>query len=166
MTLTAKIAPYAGRGAKSGKPQRGVTIIEVVVAIVIVAMAATAVLGAMGAITQRGAETMVRQQAVAVAEAYLEEILLQPITEPAGGGTPTTRATFNDEDQYNNLNDSPPQDQFGTPITSLAGYSVSVVVAQTTALTGITAANAREIDVTVKDPNGATVLLTGYRTNY
>jgi hypothetical protein len=36
----------------------------------------------------------------------------------------------------------------------------------TTALTGITAANARQITVTVADPNGATVVLTGYRANY
>jgi MSHA pilin protein MshD len=166
MIMNAKIGPPAGTGQTSGARQRGVTIIEVVVAIVIVAMAATAVLGAMSAITQRGAETMVRQQAVAVAEAYLEEILLQPITQPTGGGTPSGRATYNDEDQYNNLNDSPPQDQYGTVMNSLTGYSVNVVVAPTTALTGITAANAREIDVTVKDPNGATVLLTGYRSNY
>jgi MSHA pilin protein MshD len=149
----------------SAARQSGVTLIEVVVAIVIVAMAATAILGAMASITMRGAETMVRQQAVAVAEAYLEEILLQPVAFP-GGVVPTTRATFNDEDQYNGLSDVGAHDQFGNAIAFLSGYNVSVAVTQTTALTGIAAAQARQINVTVTDPNGVTVRVTGYRANY
>ena len=150
---------------QSAARQSGVTLIELVVAIVIVAMAATAILGAMASITMRGAETMVRQQAVAVAEAYLEEILLQPVAFP-GGVLPTTRATFNDEDQYNGLSDVGAHDQFGNAIAFLAGYNVSVAVTQTTALTGIAAAQARQINVTVTDPNGVTVRLTGYRANF
>jgi MSHA pilin protein MshD len=153
------------RPERGGHVQAGVTLIEVVVAIVIVAMAATAILGAMSSITMRGAETMVRQQAVAVAEAYLEEILLQPVAFP-GGVVPTTRATFNDEDQYNGLSDVGAHDQFGNAITFLSGYNVSVAVTQTTALTGIAAAQARQINVTVTDPNGVTVRLTGYRANF
>lgn len=149
----------------SAARQSGVTLIEVVVAIVIVAMAATAILGAMASITMRGAETMVRQQAVAVAEAYLEEILLQPVAFP-GGVVPTTRATFNDEDQYNGLSDVGAHDQFGNAIAFLSGYNVSVAVTQTTALTGIAAAQARQINVTVTDPNGVAVRVTGYRANY
>ena len=73
---------------------------------------------------------------------------------------------FNDEDLYNNLSDIGAQDQYGNAITSLSSYNVSVSVAQTTALTGISAADARQITVTVTDPNGATVMLTGYRANY
>jgi MSHA pilin protein MshD len=149
----------------SAARQSGVTLIELVVAIVIVAMAATAILGAMASITMRGAETMVRQQAVAVAESYLEEILLQPVAFP-GGVAPTTRATFNDEDQYNGLSDVGAHDQFGNAIAFLSGYNVSVAVTQTTVLTGIAAAQARQINVTVTDPTGATVRLTGYRANF
>ena len=59
--------------------ERGVTLIELVAAITIVAIAATAVLGAISMIMTRGADAMARQQAVAVAEAYLEEIMLQPV---------------------------------------------------------------------------------------
>jgi MSHA pilin protein MshD len=149
--------------------QRGMTLIELVVAIVIVSIAAIAILGAISWTMQRGAEATVRQQAVAVAEAYLEEILLQPVaapTLPAGATAPTTRALFNDEDEYNNLSDTGAQDQYGNPITSLSAYNISVSVAQTTALTGVPAANARQITVSVTDPNGVTVVLTGYRANY
>jgi MSHA pilin protein MshD len=150
----------------SRQRQRGVTLIEVVVAIVIVSIAAVAVMGAISATLQRGAESMVRQQAVAVAEAYLEEILLQPVVAPSGAPTPTGRGSYNDVDWYNGLNDQGAYDQYGASIASLSGYNVSVSVTQTTALTGIPAANARQITVTVTDPNGATVVLTGFRANY
>jgi MSHA pilin protein MshD len=147
--------------------QRGVTLVEVVVAIVIVAIAAVAIMGAISWTLQRGAESMVRQQAVAVAEAYLEEILLQPVAAPAGAATTgLSRGSFNDEDEYNGLSNTGAYDQYGNSIPSLTGYNVSVSVVQTTALTGITAANARQITVTVADPNGATVVLTGFRANY
>ena len=149
-----------------GSRQRGVTLVELVATITIVAIAATAVLGAISLILTRGADAMARQQAVAVAEAYLEEILLQPVAQPTGGGTPTTRATYNDIDQYNGIVDVGALDQFGNPITNLSGYTVRVAVAQTSALSGVPAASARRIDVTVTAPTGISVMLTGYRTNY
>ncbi len=145
---------------------RGLTLIELVVAITIVAVAATALLGALSTITARGADTMVRQQAVALAEAYLEEILLQPVAAPPGVATPTVRADFNDVDEYNGLLDVGARDQFGNPLPGLAGYTVSVAVVQTTALTGIGAGNARRIDISVTDPTGVLVSLSGYRTNF
>ena len=148
------------------RAQRGVTLIELVVAITIVAVAAVAILGALSFITSRGADTMIRQQAVAIADAYLEEILLQPVAAPSGAATPTSRASFNDVDEYNGLVDVGAYDQFGNALPSLAAYTVSVAVVQTSALPGISAANARRIDVTVTGPAGISVLLSGYRTNY
>jgi MSHA pilin protein MshD len=109
---------------------------------------------------------MVRQQAVAIADAYLEEILLQPVSPPSGAAAPTSRASFNDVDEYNGLLDVGARDQFGNALPNLSNYTVSVAVVQTTALPNITAANARRIDVSVTDPTGLTVVLSGYRTNY
>jgi MSHA pilin protein MshD len=148
------------------RAQRGVTLIELAVAITIVSIAAVAVLGALSFITSRGADTMVRQQAVAIADAYLEEILLQPVAAPSGAATPTTRANFNDVDEYNGLVDVGACDQFGNPLPNLSAYTVSVAVVQTSAFSGIVAADARRIDVTVTGPAGVSVLLSGYRTNY
>ncbi len=153
-----------GRGIEA-RSARGLTLIELVVAITIVAIAATAVLGALSTITARGANTMVRQQAVAIAEAYLEEILLQPVAAPSGP-TPSSRANFNDVDEYNGLLDVGACDQYGNPLPGLSAYTVSVAVVQTTALTGIAAANARRIDVSVTDPTGVLVTLSGYRANF
>jgi MSHA pilin protein MshD len=145
--------------------QRGVTLVELTVAITIVAIAGAAVLGALSFITSRGADTMVSQQAVAIADAYLEEILLQPVAAPSGVPTPTLRANFNDVDEYNFV-DYGAYDQTGTALAGLSAYTVRVAVVQTSALSGITAANARRIDVTVTGPGGVSVLLSGYRTNY
>jgi MSHA pilin protein MshD len=144
--------------------ERGVTLIELVMAITIVSIAATAVLAAMSAISGRSANVMVRQQAVAVAEAYLEEILLKPVANP--GGTVTTRSTFDKVDDYNGLSDVGAHDQFGNAIPYLTGYNVNVTVSQSSALGGITASATRRIDITVTTPTGLSVLLTGYRTNY
>jgi MSHA pilin protein MshD len=146
--------------------QRGLTLVELTVAITIVAIAAVGVTGALSFVTSRGADTMVRQQAVAIADAYLEEIMLQPVAAPSGVATPTQRQYFNDEDEYNGLLDNGAVDQFGTAVPNLSAYTVSVAVVQTSALPGISAANARRIDVTVTDPTGVSVTLSGYRTNY
>jgi MSHA pilin protein MshD len=146
--------------------QRGLTLVELTVAITIIAIAAMGVLGALSFVTSRGADTMVRQQAVAIADAYLEEIMLQPVAAPSGVATPTQRQYFNDEDEYNGLLDNGAYDQFGTAVPNLSAYTISVAVVQTSALPGITAANARRIDVTVTDPTGVKVVLSGYRTNY
>jgi MSHA pilin protein MshD len=148
------------------RAQRGVTLIELAVAITIVSIAAVAILGALSFITSRGADTMIRQQAVAIADAYLEEILLQPVAAPSGVPTPTSRANFNDVDEYNGLVDVGACDQFGNALPNLSAYTVSVAVVQTSALPGISAANARRIDVSVTGPAGVSVMLSGYRANY
>ena len=96
----------------------------------------------------------------------MEEILLQPVAAPVGVPTPTARANFNDVDEYNGLVDVGACDQFGNPLPGLSGYTVSVAVVQTSALSGIAAANARRIDVSVTDPTGVLVTLSGYRANF
>jgi MSHA pilin protein MshD len=146
--------------------QRGLTMIELVVAITIVSMAAVAVLGAMSAISTRSANVMVRHQAVAIAEAYLEEILAKPVANPNPALPATTRATWDYVDQYNGLVDVGAHDQYGNAIANLAGYTVTVAVVQSSGLTGIAASAARRIDITVTDPTGIQVALSGYRTNY
>jgi len=145
---------------------RGVTLIELVVAITIVAVAATTILGAMAAIASRSADAMMQQQAIAIAQAYLDEILQRWVVDPNGTPKNTGRSSWDLVDEYNGLVDVGAHDQFGNPIPSLSAYSVSVTTSQTAALTGVPAAAARRIDITVSyAPNGS-VTLSGYRTNY
>jgi MSHA pilin protein MshD len=143
---------------------RGATLIELVVAITIVAIAVTAILGAHAVAASRSADAMVRQQAVAVAESYLEEILLKSFADPDGVENETPRSGWDDVKDYDGLVDVGARDQTGSPITALSGYRVAVVVTASGALTGVSSAASYRVDVSVTGPGGTTVTLSGYRT--
>jgi MSHA pilin protein MshD len=145
---------------------RGVTLIELVVAITIVAIAVTTILGAFAAVATRSADAMMQQQAIAIAESYLSEILQRWVADPNGTPPNTGRASWDLVDQYNGLVDTGAHDQFGNAIASLNAYTVSVSTSQSSALAGVPAAAARRVDITVSYPPSASVTLSGYRTSY
>jgi MSHA pilin protein MshD len=145
---------------------RGVTLIELVVAITIVAVAATTILAAIGAVASRSADAMQQQQAVAIAQAYLDEILQRWVVDPNGTPPNSGRGSWDLVDEYNGLVDAGAHDQFGNAIASLSKYTVSVTVAQSSALPGIAAAAARRIDINVTYAPAGSVTLSGYRTSY
>jgi prepilin-type N-terminal cleavage/methylation domain-containing protein len=142
---------------------RGMTLIEVVIAITVIAMCVTAVVGLLSAIATRSASSMVASQSTAIASAYMEEILSKAFT---GGSNPPGRQNFDDVRDYNNLLDNGARDHTGAPIAGLAQYRVQVIV--TTVQLGTAPDNvpARRADVRVTGPNGSVVRLLGYRTNY
>jgi MSHA pilin protein MshD len=142
---------------------RGVTLVELVVAITIVAIAVTTILGAFAAVATRSADAMMQQQAIAIAESYLSEILQRWVVDPNGTPPNTGRASWDLVDQYNGLVEVP-HDQFGIAIASLNSYTVSVSTSQSSALNGVPAAAARRVDITVSYPPSASVILSGYRT--
>ena len=57
--------------------QHGMTLVELVITIVVLGIASAALFSAMAAISGRSADPMLRQQSLAIAEAYMEEITLQ-----------------------------------------------------------------------------------------
>jgi len=147
---------------------RGVTLVELVVAITIVAIAVTTILGAFAAVATRSADAMMQQQAIAIAESYLSEILQRWVVDPSdpSGTLPNTgRANWDLVGQYNGLVDVGAHDQFGSATPSLTNYTVSVSTSQS-ALAGVPAADARRIDITVSYPPSGSVILSGYRTSY
>jgi MSHA pilin protein MshD len=146
--------------------QGGVTLIELVVAITIVAIAVGGVLGAISAISSRSADAMVQQQAIAIAQAYLDEILQRWVVDPNGTPANTGRGSWDTVDEYNGLADVGAHDQYGNAIAALAGYNVSVTVTASGALSGIASSAARRVDVTVTHAPNVSVVLTGYRTSY
>jgi len=148
---------------------QGVTLVELVVAITIVAIAVTTILGAFAAIATRSADAMMQQQAIAIGESYLSEILQRWVVDPndPNGTLPNTgRASWDRVDQYNGLLNVGAHDQFDNPIVSLSSYTVSVSTSQSSALAGVPAAAARRVDITVSYPPSASVTLSGYRTSY
>ena len=146
-----------------GHRERGATLIELVISIVVIAIAASAVLGVLSSTVGRSADAMVLSQAVAIAEAYLEEISLKAYADPDGVDGEALRPAFDDVDDYNGLVDNGARDQFGTALAPLAQYTVTVTVAASTALAGVPGAAAARIDVRVTYPGNGTVALTGYK---
>ena len=175
---------------------RGFTLIELVVAIVILSIGTVSFITLMNASTKNSVDPMVRQQANAVARAYLEEILLKPFCDPditsdcpancTTGNTCTnanctentggteTRATFDDVCDYDKpeIVNAVVTDQTGNPIMSLNNYRVTVDVidnagADLNTLTG-GASQSLRVDVNVTNINNANVNVTvsGYRTNF
>lgn len=60
--------------------QRGLSLIELIVFIVIVSVALAGVLVVFNVVIKSSADPMIRKQALAIAEAVLEEVMLQPYT--------------------------------------------------------------------------------------
>ena len=146
--------------------QGGVTLVELLVSIVIVAIAASAVLGVLSMNTAASADPMIRHQAAAIAESYLEEILLKALADPDGVDGEAARADYDDIDDYDGLSDVGARDQFGNPLAGLDAYSVSVAVQPSSALPSVPAADAIRVDVLVSHTNDVDFLLSGYRTRF
>ena len=159
-------APHRRREGVAPHRHQGVTLIELVVAITVVAIAVTTILGVIGAIASRSADAMVQQQAVAIAQAYLDEILQRWVVDPNGTPPNTGRGSWDLVDEYNGLTDVGAHDQFGNAIPALSAYTVSVATSPSSALTGLPSAATRRIDITVTYPPNGSVSLSGYRTNY
>ena len=162
--LPAVIAPGLRRAQLAASPtQRGMTLVELVMTIVILGIAAAALFSAMAAITGRSADPMLRQQSLAIAEAYMEEITLQAFSDPDGLAD-CGRSCFDDVGDYHGL-DEAPHDARGDAIDALSSYQVQVAVSAQ-ALGPAPGVAARHIQVTVTDSTGQPMVLDGYRTNY
>jgi len=143
---------------------RGMTLVELVVAIVIVGIAVTSVLSTLSAQATRSAEAMIREQATAIAYAYLTEILQKNFVKSPGA---RTRATFDSIDDYQAPTPSPVLDQMGNAVAGLDQFQVAVMVGNGTlgGLSGIGVVKRVDVTVTHVSSNVA-VLASGYRTKY
>lgn len=146
--------------------QAGTTLIELVIAIVIIAIAAAAVLMALSTSIAQSADPMVRHQAVAIAEAYLEEIALKSFADPDGTDGEASRNLYDDVDDYDGLVDNGARNQFDAVLTDLDDYTVSVDVTPSNALPGIASTDLFLISVTVSHPASINFMVSGYRANY
>ena len=146
--------------------QAGTTLIELVIAIVIVSIAASGVLMALSMNVGRSADPMLRHQAVAIAEAYLEEIFLKPFNDPDGVDGEASRALYDDVDDYNGLVNVGARDQFDAALPGLGDYTVAVTVAPSSALPGIAAIDLYLINVTVTRAAEINFTVSAYRANF
>ena len=168
----------------------GFTFVELVIAIAVMSIACVTMLQMLGLSLGHQSDTLVQSRTTALAEAYMEEILARRFDErSAPGGVPAcsatttpcsaanafsdgeTRANFDDVDDFDGLNESPPLDATGAPRSGFARFRVQVNVSYATnadrAAFGLDAAtDAKVIQVTVTPPNGAPQPFTFVKGNY
>lgn len=156
------------------RKQRGISLIELIIFIVIISVALTGILLVMNQVTRHSADPLIRKQAIAAAESLLEEIELQDFISASGVTNAVTQA--NRASEYHIVTDYNgfgfPQGLTGiypvsgvVPIAGLENYNTSVTIAPE-ALNGIAAASAVRITVTVTTPQGEAIAIDGYRTAY
>jgi MSHA pilin protein MshD len=152
---------------------KGFTLVEIVVLIVVVAAALVGVLLVFQNTVRGSADPQVRKQALAIAEAMLDEILLASYDPlPGGGGA---RSNFNDVDDYLGYDTAGGgmRDIEDNLIAGLAAYNVGDVAVATVTLSATgpgpavpNVAEAKRVTVTVTGPQGFSITLDGYRLNY
>jgi MSHA pilin protein MshD len=141
----------------------GFSLIELIVFIVIVGVSLAGTLSVLNLTGAHSADPMVAKQAVAVAEAFVDEILSRDYANAAGTNV-DPRSAFTGIADYNGYN-SPGviRQRGGAAIIPLNGYSVGVQVGNSTTIGG---AEMRPITVTVTDVLGRTYPFVAYKANY
>ena len=150
--------------------RRGFTLMEALVLIVVLGIAAAGVLLVFQNTVRKSADPQVYKQALAIAEAMLDEVLLSAYDHD---GIVGTRAQFNDVQDYHGFTTSPGglTDIQGAAVPGLAAYNVAVAVTTPVTLDdenpGLPDVNeSRRVTVTVTHSSGISVALDGYRLRF
>lgn len=170
--------------------QRGVSLIELVLFIVIVGVATSAILGVMSLATRHSADPQLRKQALAVAEGMLEEITLARITfcDPTDPAAETATSSadcakpegmgqesggvdrpFDNVSDYGSATGAAvayTSDAAGMPFSATGGTLTALVKITTASLNGLPAGEVLHIEVRVPYGDKQEIVLDGYRTRY
>ena len=150
--------------------QRGVSLVELIMFIVIISVSLIGILSVMNITTAHSADPLIRKQALAVAESLLEEVELQDFTAASGVAHTPILLPSDRTSGYHIVSDYSGFKMTGIitfldATTGLANYSANVSV-NPVALGTIPATSAVQITVTVTGPSGPPVQIDGYRTAY
>lgn len=174
--------------------QRGASLIELIIFMVVVGVAVAGVLSVMNFTTVASADPMQRKQALAIAESLLEEITLMPLTYcdpddanartataalvgpggcastvqdlgPTPGETRYAEPRFDNVADYHGFSMGAIRDMQNLPVAGLGNYSASVTIVQDGAAFALAAGDVLRIDVQVSAGPSA-ILMSGYRFRY
>lgn len=160
--------------------QRGISLIELIMFIVIISVALAGILLVMNQVMSRSADPLVRKQALAIAESMLEEIQLHDLAAASCTGALLVDASrigagcVADYGGYSTVGGPLVgilDFSTNTPVPGLEGYDITGVTVTPLATFGGTVISsavgaAYQIDVTVSDPTGIAtnnITVTGYR---
>jgi MSHA pilin protein MshD len=145
---------------KSNQGERGVTLVELIVAMVIISVAVAGMIAAFTRSDRASVDPLIHKQLASVAESMMEEILLKPYDpNPTAAAA---RADFNDIMDFDGLAMTGVTDVNGNPIAGLENYAVAVRIVPVTLADTTTA-----VAITVTVRRGADVFtLTGWRTDF
>ncbi len=132
------------------RSEHGMTLIELVIAIAVISMAAATIIGLLGFISRSSAAGMTRAQSTTVANAYLQDIL---------------RRSFDDVDDFDGRIDHGVVDALGNTIAGLENYTVAIDVSSA-GIANLSSNDAHLVTVTVTDPLGESVVLSGFRARH
>jgi MSHA pilin protein MshD len=149
--------------ARAPRRSRGFTLAELLLLIVVLAIGLGGIISVYVTTVAGSADPLVRKQAMAVAEAMMDEIMLQAYADPGTAAPPTgPRQLFDSVDDYATYTSTGVKDLAGGAVTGLGNFNVDVAVAGPATVNG--AADAKLITVTVTGP-GLTFKLQGYKVN-
>lgn len=173
--------------------QQGLTLVELVIAIVVIGIAAVALLQSIGALSIANVDPVLRTQNRLLAESMLSEVQSKPFFDFSDdpvinpGTTPTTacptaetlsgndRSTWDNICDYNNYDSGSAGPRFsnGNLMPGLGDYRVQVSVDDSVGLALGSLSNQAGcapqlllISVTVSGPRGQSLSLDAYRTSY
>lgn len=148
--------------------QKGATMVELIIAMVVIAVAVSGILAAFRFTVINSADPLTRKQSVLIAENLMDEVTSKSFGKPTGGFTgPFTAANrdkFDTVTDYNGLNLTGITSLTGTAMAELASYNASITTTNK-ALGTIAATDVIEVTITVTGPNDS-FTLKGYRVNY
>lgn len=182
--------PARCKSSTMQRGQRGLSLVELVMFIIIVGVGVAGLLLVFSVTTKASADPLIQKQMLAIAEALMEEVQAKPFTycDPDDANAPTAanpaacttaeaigpegETRVNVTTPFDNVNDygaalsiSPVSDITGIPIGGLGAYAATIAVAGS-ALGGIAVAESLLITVTVTGPGNNSLVLQGYRTRY
>jgi len=155
----------------------GLSLIEVVASTMIVGMMAVAALNSLGAATRSSESIGNRAVALGLADELMAEIMQAPYEDPTQpvafgretGEAASPRSAFDDVDDYDGWNQSPPQYRDGTVMPDRAHWRHRVLVRRVTpsnpTQTSATDQGAKRIQVVIEFDNQVLAEQFAVRTN-